>query len=216
VTPHPMRVYDDSLLRWGGGATGTAVTVRMSDGTVDLLALERFLGAADDTDESLLRSARGPVLDIGCGPGRMLHALARRGVFALGVDLSPVAVALARGKGAHAIVASVFDELPGAGNWRTALLLDGNIGIGGAPERLLARVASLLIDTGKIVVELERPDAAGGRVRACLQSGEGDVSAWFPWARVTVGEIDGIAAASGLSVAARWSTDGRWFARLGR
>jgi len=211
-----MRVYDDGLLRWGAGATGAAVTVRMSDGTVDLLALERFLGTADDTDESLLRSARGPVLDIGCGPGRMLDALARRGVFALGFDLSPVAVALARGKGGRAIVASVFDELPGAGSWRTALLLDGNIGIGGAPERLLARVASLLIDTGEIVVELERPDAAGGLLRACLQSGEGAVSAWFPWARVPVGEIDGIAAASGLSVAARWSTGGRWFARLGR
>jgi SAM-dependent methyltransferase len=211
-----MRVYDDGLLRWGAGATGAAVTVRMSDGTVDLLALERFLGTADDTDESLLRSARGPVLDIGCGPGRMLDALARRGVFALGFDLSPVAVALARGKGGRAIVASVFDELPGAGSWRTALLLDGNIGIGGAPERLLARVASLLIDTGEIVVELERPDAAGGPLRACLQSGEGAVSAWFPWARVPVGEIDGIAAASGLSVAARWSTGGRWFARLGR
>ena len=39
-----------------------------------------------------------PVLDLGCGPGRHLAALRRRGKRGLGVDLSPVAVEFARGR----------------------------------------------------------------------------------------------------------------------
>src|ERR1700728_593065 len=127
---HPLRVYSDGLS--GGATQGTpnGVGVRFSDGSVTRLALERYLGAADAVDESLLAHVRGPVLDVGCGPGRHLHALARRGVFGLGVDLSPGAVALARAGGTAAIARSIFDEVPGAGSWQTALLLDGNIGIG--------------------------------------------------------------------------------------
>jgi hypothetical protein len=64
-------------------------------------------------------------------------------VFALGVDLLPVAVELARGRGARAIVGSIFDELPGSGTWQSALLLDGDVGIGGAPARLLAGIRTL-------------------------------------------------------------------------
>jgi SAM-dependent methyltransferase len=209
-----MRVYGDGLLR-GTGAAAVAVTVRMSDGTVAPLALERYLGVADATDESLLGSVCGPVIDVGCGPGRLLHALARRGVFALGVDLSPVAVSLARGRGARAIVASVFDELPGAGSWQTALLLDGNIGIGGAPARLLDRIGTLLAPGGVVIAELDGPGAATGPVRASLEVGA-QASTWFPWARVGVLDVDGPAAAAGFIVADHWRTGGRWFARLSR
>ena len=133
------------------------VMLRLSDGTVVPLAVARWLGPADETDERLLSAIAGPVLDVGCGPGRHLHALAKRGVFALGVDLSPVAVELARDRGGTAIVGSIFDHVPGAGTWRTALLLDGNIGIGGAPERLLTRIRSLLGPAGEVIVELDPP-----------------------------------------------------------
>ena len=42
----------------------------------------------------------------GCGPGRHLHALARRGVFALGVDISLAAVTLARDLGTTVEIAA--------------------------------------------------------------------------------------------------------------
>jgi SAM-dependent methyltransferase len=209
---HPLLVYGDGL-RDGGERAG--VTIRMDDGTVSPLALELFLGAADETDRALLESVRGPVLDVGCGPGRHLHALARRGVFGLGVDLSPVAVELALGRGVRAIHASIFDELPGAGKWQTALLLDGNIGIGGAPVRLLARIGGLLVSGGEVLVELDPPGGRSGAVRACLESG-GMASAWFPWARVASGQIETIASAAGFTVDDQWCEGGRWFARLSR
>src|SRR5438552_2035276 len=101
----------DAGLRAGVGTPASSF-VHLRDGTCIRLALERYLGPADAADERILDGLDGPVLDVGCGPGRHLRALARRGVFALGLDLSPVAVELAVGAGARAIVGNIFDELP--------------------------------------------------------------------------------------------------------
>jgi SAM-dependent methyltransferase len=177
------------------------------------LPLERYLGVADATDEQVLDGLSGPVLDVGCGPGRHLHALAARGVFALGVDLSPVAVELAVGGGGRAIVGDIFDELPGGGTWRAALLLDGNIGIGGSPVRLLGRIAALLGPAGELLVELEPPGALTCVTQARLET-DGVVSAWFPWARVSAPVIESIARAGGFCVTEVWPLSGRWFGRL--
>ena len=208
---HPLRLYADGLLR--ARERGMQAQARLEDGIVVPLALERYVGPADETDEQILRTVRGPVLDVGCGPGRHLHALARRGVFALGVDLSPVAVDLARGRGGHAIVGSIFDELPGAGTWQSALLLDGNIGIGGAPARLLERVRTLLADRGELLVELDPPGTPTTETRARLET-PNRTSDWFPWARVGAADIDSPARSSGFAAGAPWTHTGRWFARL--
>src|SRR5439155_18584151 len=76
--------------------------VRSTDGRRRRLALERFVGQASAADEAVLARAAGPVLDVGCGPGRILAELARRGVPALGIDVSPAAVRLARARGGEA------------------------------------------------------------------------------------------------------------------
>ncbi len=51
---------------------------------------------------------------------------------------------IARRHGVNVLERSIFDHVPGAGRWRTALLLDGNIGIGGDPVALLERLGDLL------------------------------------------------------------------------
>jgi SAM-dependent methyltransferase len=202
----PLVVYAD-ILR--GSAEDTPVA-RFADGSVRAARFDRWLGAADDVDERALHGLSGPVLDIGCGPGRHLHALARRGIFALGVDISSVAVDLARGGGGRAIVGSVFDELPGAGTWSSALLLDGNIGIGGHPERLLSRVRTLLAPGGRVVLELDEPTRPTIRTQIRLESCAA-VSAWFDWAEVSAVDADRIAEAAGLQVSHRWREGDRWF-----
>jgi SAM-dependent methyltransferase len=212
---HPLRLYGDGLKRSAARWPGSDARLRLRDGTTLPLPLDRYLGSADATDELLLRDLRGPVLDVGCGPGRHLHALAARGVFALGVDLSPAAVELATGRGARAVVASIFDELPGSGRWRSALLLDGNIGIGGAPARLLARIGVLLPKDGELLVELGSPREPTGAMLVRIETDHG-VSSWFPWARVSVRDLDRLARSGGFRVRERASLNGRWFARLGR
>jgi len=127
---------------------------RRPDGTAMRLALERWMGPLTAADEAVLDRAQAPVLDVGCGPGRHVLALARRGHLALGVDIAPATVRVARMRGAAAIEASVFARIPGAGTWGSALLLDGNIGIGGAPDVLLARLRELLRAGGEMLVEL--------------------------------------------------------------
>lgn len=114
------------------------------DGSIIVLDVHRFMCAATPEEKRLLAKATSPVLDIGCGPGRHVLALAYSGKIALGIDPAPSAVALAHHRGATVIQRSVFEHLPATGRWNSVLLLDGNIGIGGDPVALLTRVAELL------------------------------------------------------------------------
>lgn len=205
----PLELYDAILLGGGG------LWARHDDGTRTRLPLERWRAPVDAADESVLSRARGPVLDLGCGPGRHLHALAQRGVFALGIDISPAAVALARDRGGQAMQASVWGPLPAEGQWRTVLLLDGNIGIGGQPVALLERVTRLLASRGEALVEVDRPGVRSAPVGLRLQ-GELGSSRPFGWARVGVDGVAEIAAEAGLALTESWSHEGRWFARLQR
>src|ERR1700676_4536689 len=91
------------------------------------LAPGRWHGPPTPGERVLVENVAPPVLDVGCGPGRMVAALGGRGIPALGVDPAPAAVALTRRRGAPALQRSVFDRLPGEGRWGTVLLLDGNI-----------------------------------------------------------------------------------------
>jgi SAM-dependent methyltransferase len=184
------------------------------DGTRRRLPFERWLRRAADEEEQLLEWAVGPVLDIGCGVGRHLVALARRGVGATGVEISSRAVQIARARGGEVIEGSIF-EVPERASWGTALLLDGNIGIGGDPERLLTRIAGLLCPGGGALVELDPPRSQTRRLRLRLQ-GPHETSDWIPWAWVGVDAIGPIATVAGLSLDDIWSTEQRWFARLRR
>lgn len=185
------------------------------DGTAIPLDFSRWLEPPSPGELRVLERAVSPVLDIGCGPGRHVLALARAGIVALGVDAAPSAVALATDRGAPVLLRSVFERVPGVGRWGCALLLDGNIGIGGDPAALLARVGHLLRYGGSVLVEVDPPGRISGRFRARVGSSAG-VSASFPWARVAAGDLDRLSAAAGLRLDELWTDEGRWFARLKR
>ena len=102
-----------------------------------------------------------------------------------------------------------------AAAWATVLLLDGNIGIGGDPERLLARTAELLRPGGEAIVEVD-PPGGGSTVVGMRLEGAGAVGPWFDWARVDADAIAVVARSAGLRVAGRFEGDGRRFARLRR
>jgi SAM-dependent methyltransferase len=163
----------------------------------------------------VVERAATPVLDVGCGPGRMLAAREARGRAATGIDVSPVAVRLARRRGGHAIHASAFSRRVASAAWACVLLLDGNIGIGGDPERLLARTAELLAPGGEAIVEVD-PAGAGSTVVGMRLEGGGSVGPWFDWASVDADAIAVMARRAGLRIAGRFEGDGREFARLRR
>jgi SAM-dependent methyltransferase len=194
-------------------AGGAEPVMRTADGEVVVLPLSRWTAPPGPAEERVLARAAGPVLDIGCGPGRHTHALARAGVVTLGIDTSPTAVATARRRGCPVLRRSVYDRLPHEGRWGSALLIDGNVGIGGAPVGLLRRVRALLAAAGRALVEVEPPGAGTTSTWARIERGE-VVGPWFAWARVGIDGIDRVAAPAGLRRTWTHQEEDRWFVQL--
>jgi len=187
--------------------------LRSRCGKVISLSSARWWAEPAEEEASVLGLAIGPALDLGCGPGRHCAALSRRGIRAVGVDSSSAAVAAARARGAEVVQRSVFDPLPDEGRWASALLLDGNVGIGGDPHALFRRARSLLRLGGRLLVEVDGPGVAIQRlhVRAELPGG---ATEWFPWACVGVDGLGELADGADLLLESLWTEAGRWFARL--
>lgn len=189
--------------------------LRAADGSTLPDRAHRWLEPLTVEDEDVLARAEPPVLDVGCGPGRHVVALAERGMVALGIDITPAALEMARRRGASVLARSVFERIPGAGRWASALLLDGNVGIGGDPVTLFTRVATLLDPAGTLLVELEPPGKPRGPgvVRLDIHGVEGP---WFAWTAVGPDDLPSYAAAANLRVDDVWSDGGRWFGSLSR
>ena len=201
-------VYSDAL-------RGEACTVRGISTGDQPLPVHDWLRPVSHADRVLLGHCRGATLDVGCGPGRMSAHLAERGHVVLGVDIVREAVDQARRRGVSALRRNVFDPLPGEGRWDTILLADGNIGIGGAPVRLLRRARDLVERTGRIVCDLAAPGTGVVRHEARLET-DLKRSGSFPWAEVGAEAIERVAGEAGLHVTHVGDHHGRWFAVLSR
>lgn len=178
------------------------------------LPVARWAGPATESDHALLRLCRGRTLDIGCGPGRLAAALRSRGHEVTGIDVVPEAVRRARAQGVRARVADVLAAEPALGTWDTALLADGNIGIGGDPERLLRRVGLLLTPGGRVVADVA-PHGSGLRLLELRLQSVSALSPAFPWSVVGADRVGQLAATAGLSHLETHEVGGRWFVVLG-
>ncbi|MFC9030437.1 class I SAM-dependent methyltransferase [Streptomyces arboris] len=198
--------------------------LRRSDGWLLPLEVERWCSDAGAADLSALHRCEGPVLDIGCGPGRLVAELTALGHRALGIDVSEAAVARTRRIGGSALLRSVFDPLPGEGRWGTLLLVDGNIGIGGDPAALLDRAADLLSTGGLLIAETSPLDIDeraqvrldDGRRAPAEKAAPGPADRPFPWARIGTPALLRYAGACGWRPADQWSAEGRAFVSLRR
>jgi SAM-dependent methyltransferase len=206
-----------AALRTGRGQ----LFLRRSDGWLLPLEVERWCAGADLVDREVLDRCEGAVLDVGCGPGRLVAELGTRGRPVLGIDVSDAAVDHTARLGGRALRRSVFEPLPGEGRWGTVLLMDGNIGIGGDPHALLARMAELLAPGGLLLAETSPLD-----VDECAQvqvvdvrdaHGHADKHADgrpFPWARLGTPALLRHAEGAGWRPVAQWTSGGRAFAAL--
>ncbi|MEW1699740.1 class I SAM-dependent methyltransferase [Streptomyces sp. NPDC093249] len=187
--------------------------LRRDDGWLLPLEVERWCEAPDAADRSVLDRCHGTVLDIGCGPGRLVAALAAEGRRALGIDISPEAVTRTELLGGTALCRSVFDPLPAEGRWDTVLLIDGNAGIGGDPAALLCRLRRVTSRTGLVLAECAPVDV-DERCEVRVDDGRGGLGTPFPWARVGVRALSALAAGAGWSVSETWTVTGRPFLAL--
>jgi SAM-dependent methyltransferase len=129
------------------------------------------------------------VLDAGCGTGRMAIELHRRGMAITGVDLDEVMLAQAHAKAPDLdwrLGDLLTIELDGSFD---AVVLAGNVMIyltPGTEAATLANLARHLRPGGLLVAGFELTPK--------------------PWTNLTLEAYDRLAAAAGLSLAARWST----------
>jgi SAM-dependent methyltransferase len=206
---------------------GERCWIRHEDGQVRVLPAHRWLGArcaadgsaasGDDFDEvfdeAVTQMCSAPTIELGCGPGRLVARLIQLGIPALGIDRSATAIRLAGRGGAPALLGDVFQPLPGTGLWQTVLLVDGNVGLGGDPVRILGRAAELLGRDGRCVAEFET-EAIGIRARWVRLESAHDVGPWFRWASVGVDSAETLAAQVGLTLTSVRLIGGRVIACL--
>jgi SAM-dependent methyltransferase len=181
---------------------GERCWIRYDDGGVRKLPVRTWMGgrhADEDFDKAVVAMCEGPTIDLGCGPGRLVAALIRRGIPALGVDQSPTAVALAHRNGALALRRDLFDTLPATGRWQTALLADGNVGLGGDPRRVLRRAAELLRPGGRCIAEFDT-DTTGVQSGLVRLESSRTVGPWFRWAAVGIDHAATLAEEAGLAL----------------
>ncbi|OBF02911.1 methyltransferase type 12 [Mycobacterium sp. ACS4054] len=194
---------------------GERCWIRHDDGELRPLPAHRWLGVRcpddvcpgdgsgdafdEDFDEAVTQMCTGPTIELGCGPGRLVARLIQRGIPALGIDRSVAAIRLAGRGGAPVLLGDVFDPLPAMGLWQTVLLVDGNVGLGGDPRRILGRATELLARGGRCVAEFDAEDI-GVRSRWVRLESAREVGPWFRWASVGVDSAAALAAQVGLTL----------------
>ncbi|MFI1510855.1 class I SAM-dependent methyltransferase [Streptomyces sp. NPDC020597] len=205
--------YSDALVTGRG-----PLFLRRTDGWLLPLEVERWCARADAADLDVLEHCEGAVLDVGCGPGRLVAELAALGRPVLGVDVSEAAVARTVRLGGQALQRSVFEPLPAEGRWETILLLDGNVGIGGDPTALLRRLSQLLSRDGLLIAETVLDGEVDERVTVHVVSftagTHGTAGPPFPWARLGTPALLRLATGTGWRPERQWTTGGRSFVAL--
>ena len=211
-----MSLTFDAVSAYDEAFTGKVTHVVDHVGRTRPFEVAQWSSAPDWVDRELfVEPCDAATIDIGCGPGRLVAEIVARQVPAMGIDVSSEAIRQTRGRGALALRRDVFGVIPGQGRWAYALLADGNLGIGGDPVRLLARLRQVLTADGTVIAEVAAAGTGLVHEHRRLRV-EGRLSAHFEWAVVGLDAINEIAAKAGLRVVETRSAGGRhaaWMAR---
>jgi len=113
------------------------------------------------SERRAMRLARGRVLDVGCGAGRVALYLQERGHEVVGIDLSPLTVDVARRRGVKdARELAVTQVSRKIGRFDTIVMFGNNFGLMGGKRRapwLLRRFRSITNEDARILAESVDP-----------------------------------------------------------
>ncbi|MFC7546409.1 class I SAM-dependent methyltransferase [Plantactinospora sp. GCM10030261] len=121
--------------------------IERDDGLIYGAPADHYLAEPDEWqpyDHRAVDRARGAVLDIGVGGGRIALELQRRGVAVTGLDVSAGAVEMCRRRGVRDLVLATVDEHAAIGpRYDTFVLLGNNLGLLEGRDRAPAFLAAL-------------------------------------------------------------------------
>jgi SAM-dependent methyltransferase len=172
-------------------------------------------------ERKAMRYVRGRVLDVGVGAGRVALHLQERGHEVVGIDISPLAVEVARRRGVEdARVLAFKDVGPRLGAFDTVVMMCNNFGLFGSASgarRMLRRLARITSDDARIVAgsrnpyPTDNPDHLAyqesnrkqgrmtGQLRLRTRHGL-YVGRWFDYLLVSPEEMDSLAKSGGWQV----------------
>jgi SAM-dependent methyltransferase len=164
------------------------------------------------------RYARGRILDLGSGGGRVLIHFQSRGFDAVGIEASPLVARVARRRGAKNVRVMRIEEIDGTlGTFDTVVMFGNNFGMLGTvtkTRRLLKRLLDVTTDRARILAGSATPYPARtatqrayfahnrglgkppGTLRFRLRYAQ-HVTPWLEWLFVSPRELERIVAGTG-------------------
>lgn len=233
-----MDLFGQALSDYQSGEFGHDLTIRRDDGHVDAHSPSLYFEKQPFAHEiDLLKRARRPVLDVGCGAGRHLLWLAENEIEATGIDVSAGAVETCRRRGCAQVVQHDIMSDPDArftSRFVTATLFGNNVGIGGSyagARTLLERIgdaispAGELLLTGLDVTQTTNPahlayhqrNLKAGRPRGEISMRfeyRGRVGPWTHWYHPEPYELEALARKTGWRVAKIDTSKGVFFSAI--
>jgi hypothetical protein len=180
-------------LETGGGKVGAAMHP------------EWFFRTHDEWDwwerELLGAVTGGPALDLGAGAGRVSLWLQEQGHEVTAIDSSPGAVEVCRARGVRDARVGDVNEPPADRQWRTILLMCGNLGLGGSFEgnrAMLTKLAAVAADDAVLIGDTVEPNNApevGLRIRY-----RGEATPWWRQYNVPVAEMAALVEGTGWRI----------------
>ncbi len=184
-------------------------------------------------EKRAIKHARGRVLDIGCGVGRHAIYLQSRGHDVLGIDVSPLALKVARLRGLRKTrVLPITKVSRSLGLFDTVLLLGNNFGLLANKRRarwLLRRFKAIMPPDGRIIAsshDIYQTDAKehvayqrrnrrrgrmGGQIRMRIRHRR-YATPYFDYLMVSLKEMEQIVAGTGWSIARNFEGPGPLYA----
>ena len=199
--------------------------IERSDGYIDVSAgpkayFEPFRRWAP-VERKAMRHVRGRVLDVGVGAGRVALHLQERGHEVVGIDVSPLAVKVARRRGVEdARVLAFKDVGPKLGVFHTVVMMCNNFGLFGSASgarRMLRRLDRITSDDARIVAGSRNPYGTDNPEHLAFQASNREqgrmsgqlrlrtrhqlyVGRWFDYLLVSPDEMTSLARSGGWQV----------------
>jgi len=139
-------------------------TIRRDDGYLDEDNMEGYFQGYDEwleVEKKALQRVRGRVLDVGCGVGRHALWLQERGFTVTGIDISPLALEVARLRGVRdcrLMDVKKLDFPPSS--FETVIMMGNNFGLAGnveATKKILREFHEITAEEGRIIAESRNP-----------------------------------------------------------